>query len=116
MSTVLYPGRDERSEECPITTGLAVLTVDNMLLGKVKEVGDKYFKVDVRWRRDYWLSNDLVAFVDDRVVGLTFRSDETELYKVHRPMTELDDGAIAIPSYRSPAEDRRRWENGPYPP
>lgn len=112
MSAVLYETSVPGLSACAIAPGQRVLTVDNSLLGTVKETSDTHFKVNVRFRRDYWLSRDLVAFVDAFVIGLTFRSDETELYKIHRPLAPLSD---APEEYSPPAEDQRRWENGPYP-
>ena len=72
-----------------IHEGQPVFTLDNKRLGQVKEMTDTHFKVDVRFRRDYWIARDQVAFVDDEVVGLLFRSDESELYKLP---TASDDG------------------------
>lgn len=68
-----------------IHEGQTVLTLDNKRLGTVKELTDTHLKVDVRFRRDYWLPQDQVAFIDDEVVGLLFRSDEAELYKLPTP-------------------------------
>lgn len=66
----------------PIRVGLPVFTLDNRQLGRVKELEEGYFKVDVRFRRDFWLATDQVAYVDERCVGMLFRSDEAELYKL----------------------------------
>jgi hypothetical protein len=112
MSTVVHSGMITDNSEYPLMEGQRVLTVDNTVLGRIKEVNDTHFKVDVRFRRDYWLPRHLVAFVDERSVGLTFRSDETELYKLHRPMFDLNDTAT---EYKPSTEHERRWENGPYP-
>lgn len=111
MSTVLYAARESGQRDCPIQPGQLVLTVDNSRLGTVKEVTETHFKVDVRFRRDYWLSREYVAFVDDRAVGLSFRSDETELYKEHRRNDVFEPEYIEAPNDK-PA----RWGNGPFPP
>ena len=111
MSTVLYAARESGQRDCPIQVGQMVLTVDNNKLGTVKEVTDTHFKVAVRFRRDYWLSRDYVAFVDERAVGLAFRSDETELYKEHRRHEVFEPDYIEAPNERN-----TRWENGPFPP
>ena len=113
MSTVLETGTHYQDREAPIEPGQMVLTVDNMKLGTVKEATETHFKVDARFQRDYWLSRDLVQFTDQGVVGLSFRSDETELYKLRRPVDRLNDTAGAP---MTPADDSNRWENGPYPP
>lgn len=75
----------------PIRTGLPVYTFDNRRLGHVKEIaeGARFFKVDARFRRDYWLSRSQVAYVDNRCVGMLFRADEAELYRLNQP---ADDG------------------------
>ena len=69
--------------DAPIREGLPVYTLDNKRLGVVKEIDDGYFKVDVRFRKDYWLATDQVAYVDEHCVGMLFRTDESELYKLH---------------------------------
>lgn len=109
MSTLLYAPQESGTPGAEIKPGQLVLTVDNTKLGVVKEVTGTHFKVDVRFRRDYWLSRDLVAFVDDRALGLAFRSDETELYKEHSL------GAFDA-EFESPNDRLTRWENGPFPP
>ncbi len=111
MSTTLYAAPDSGQRDCPIHEGQMVLTVDNSRLGTVKEVTDTHFKVDVRFRRDYWLSREYVAFVDERAVGLSFRSDETELYKEHRRNDVFEPDYVEAPN-----ENLTRWENGPFPP
>lgn len=113
MSTLLSAPRDAGTPDCDIRPGQLVLTVDNTKLGTVKEVTDTHFKVDVRFRRDYWLARDLVAFVDERALGLAFRSDETELYKEH---TIREFEVTQAESSEGPMESLTRWENGPFPP
>ena len=49
--------------DAPIIQGLSVYTLDNKRLGSVAEVGDAYFRVHVRWRRDFWLARNQVAYV-----------------------------------------------------
>jgi hypothetical protein len=75
--------------DSPIRTGLPVLTLDNKRLGRVKEIAANHFKVDVRFRRDFWLAVDQVAYVDEDCVGMLFRADEAELYRLAGP---ADDG------------------------
>jgi hypothetical protein len=109
MSTVLHaPGTFREIEP-----GQMVLTVDNMKLGTVKEATETHFKVNARFQRDYWLSRETVQFTDVGVIGLSFRSDETELYKLRRPADRLNDTAG---DPLTPSGDMNRWENGPFPP
>ncbi|MBE0607970.1 MAG: hypothetical protein IH609_01180 [Dehalococcoidia bacterium] len=75
--------------DAPIKPGLPVITLDNKRLGHVKELAGNYFKVDVRFRRDIWLAMEQVAYVDEGCVGMLFRADEAELYRLARP---TDDG------------------------
>ena len=82
MSTQVAPAP---YTDAPVHDGLEVFTLDNKRLGTVKEMAENHFKVDVRFRRDYWLSNAQIAYVDEHCVGLLFRSDEAELYKLTGP-------------------------------
>lgn len=75
--------------DAPIKPGLPILTLDNKRLGHVKELAGDYFKVDVRFRRDFWLGMEQVAYVDENCVGMLFRADEAELYRLAQP---TDDG------------------------
>lgn len=68
-----------------ITTGLDVYTIDNKRLGRVKEMTDTHFKVDARFRRDYWLAKARSIYTDDRCVGMHFRKDELDLYRMNAP-------------------------------
>jgi hypothetical protein len=69
----------------PLQIGEPVFTLDNKRLGKVKEVNETHFKVDARFRKDYWLARDRIAYVDADCVGMSWRSDEAELYKLGDP-------------------------------
>jgi hypothetical protein len=71
--------------DAPIREGLPVYTLDNKRLGHVKAVEGEFFKVDVRFRKDYWLPANQVAYVDEHCVGMLFRADESELYKMMHP-------------------------------
>lgn len=68
-----------------IHPGQPVYTFDNKRLGTVSETNDTHFKVHVRFRRDFWLARDQVAFIDEEIVGMFFRSDEAELYRLSNP-------------------------------
>jgi hypothetical protein len=68
-----------------IHAGQPVYTLDNKKLGVVSETIDTHFKVHVRFRHDFWLARDQVAFIDEEIVGMLFRSDEQELYRLSNP-------------------------------
>ena len=68
-----------------IHEGQPVCTLDNKKLGVVSETSETHFKVHVRFRHDFWLARDQVAFIDDEIVGMLFRSDESELYRLSSP-------------------------------
>ncbi len=68
-----------------IAPGLVVYTIDNKRLGRVKETTETHLKVDARFRRDYWLARTRVVYVDERCVGMHFRKDELDLYRMSDP-------------------------------
>ena len=74
--------------DAPLRIGEPVYTLDNKRLGHVKEFSETHFKVDARFRKDYWLARDRIAYIDDNCVGMTWRSDEAELYKLSNPNTD----------------------------
>ena len=106
---------ETRPDIAPIREGLLVFTADNRRLGRVKDLTDTHFKVDVRFGRDYWLARDRAVYVDDRCVGMHFRKDELELYRLSDPFgTEF--------SARQPTDIRSARERmferdvrGPFP-
>lgn len=72
--------------------GQPVRTMDGKELGRIKEIGDRYFKVDVRLRPDYWLACDqVIAAEEAAMVGFT--KDALDTYKVGRP-DGVDDDAV----------------------
>lgn len=73
------------AETLHVETGAPVVALDGKHLGKVKEVRDIYFKVDARWRRDYWLTTNEVMSADANQALLLIPSDEVNLYKMDRP-------------------------------
>jgi hypothetical protein len=74
--------------DAPLTPGQPVYTLDNRRLGRLKEANDRYIKVAALFRRDFWVDRSQIGFVDDHCVGLLFRSDEAELYKLNRPQRD----------------------------
>jgi hypothetical protein len=73
----------------PLRLGEPVYTLDNKRLGTVKDVNETHFKVDAKFRKDYWLSRDRIAYVDEDCVGMSWRSDEAELYKIGDPNRDV---------------------------
>lgn len=69
----------------PLRMGEPVFTLDNKRLGTVKDVTETHFKVDAKFRKDYWLARDRIAYVDAECVGMSWRSNEAELYKLNDP-------------------------------
>lgn len=68
-----------------VSSGLDVYTIDNKRLGRVKETTATHFKVDARFRRDYWLTKARIVYLDDRCIGMHFRKDELDLYRMSDP-------------------------------
>ena len=67
--------------------GARVVTLDGEPVGRVKDVEGTYFKVDVRWGRDFWLSFDeLHECAPDRV-SLVLVKNQLDDYKLSRPGT-----------------------------
>ena len=98
-----------------IREGLAVYTADNARLGRVKETNDTHFKVDARFRRDYWLARDRAVSIDEQRLGMHFRKDELDLYRMSDPFgTEF---RARQPADASSARERmlERDNRGPFP-
>ena len=98
--------------------GLAVFTSDGEHLGWAKEIGDGWFKVDVPWRRDYWLPMDQVlSTMPGERVTMRFEHDYLDR---HRESAEPIGGAERFsPGWRRSAASRRELEStgagaGPY--
>lgn len=100
MSTTTEPTRTGVGPV--VSPGLDVYSVDNKRLGRVKETTTTHFKVDARFHRDYWLAKTRVVYVDDRCVGMHFRKDELELYRMNGPYGQ----EFATRTFAKPASAR----------
>jgi hypothetical protein len=69
--------------------GCEIFTRDGERLGTVKEVRDRYFKVDAPMSPDYWLSTECVRGGNTALVGsmvtVTFDKDALDDHKVDVP-------------------------------
>lgn len=92
-----------------IEPGMAVVTIDGQTIGRVKEVQEHFFKVNARFRRDYWLARNQLLLNDEHVARLSFTRDVLEAYRLARPDYEYD-GADAIFSETEQAAQRARME------
>ena len=88
--------------DAPIIEGLSVYTLDNKRLGSVAEVGDAYFRVHVRWRRDFWLARNQVAYVD---VG-------ARTWLAHRFILCGEYNKHVVPTDRDDNEEVDEWKLG----
>ena len=64
--------------------GARVFTADGHELGKVKEVGEGVFEVDVRMHQDYWLPLECIAS-SDADVRLGLSVEQLEEAKIQGP-------------------------------
>ncbi len=81
-----------------ILPGMDVFTADGKRLGCVKESIGTHFKVDARWRRDYWLERDQVRGIESDRVGMLFTSTEASLYRLPKPLPVGYDRPIETPT------------------
>ncbi|MCC7365664.1 MAG: hypothetical protein IT303_14965 [Dehalococcoidia bacterium] len=65
--------------------GVPIYTADGRFLGTIKEVRDAYFKVDVAYAPDYWLSQDEVALHAGSQVVLYSNHDDIDARKHDEP-------------------------------
>ena len=63
-----------------------VYTSDGEELGRVWDVQDASFQVDVPFESDYWLPFNTVASADAERITLTFPRAELDHYKSHDPL------------------------------
>jgi hypothetical protein len=78
-----------------IEPGVPVIAADGKKLGTVKESDGQYFKVNVPWRRDYWLTCDEVVSADEGVARLAISSYEVGDYKLPKPGASNEDGLLS---------------------
>jgi hypothetical protein len=65
--------------------GERVLTADGHEIGRVKEFTGAHFKVDVRWRKDFWLETGLVTGIDGDTVMLNVVRDDIDQFRQEHP-------------------------------
>jgi|GEM_PF-3213150 len=90
-----------------IQVGVPIIAADGKKVGVVKETEGNYFKVDARWKRDYWLTNDEVVAADENAVRLAISSREVNDYKLSKPAGASED---ALLSAEQRAAQRERIE------
>jgi hypothetical protein len=94
--------------------GADVVTLDGDTLGKVKEVRGSYFKVDVRWGRDFWLSFDELRHCEPDRVSLVLVKNQVDEYKLSKPATAeayTDAAHDVLISDAEREEQRRKMES-----
>jgi hypothetical protein len=72
-------------ETAEITRNALVKTMDGKALGAVGELRDDAFKINARWRPDYWLSRLDVYEATGDEVQLAFTSDVLNAHKLPKP-------------------------------
>ena len=78
-----------------VQAGTPVIAADGKKLGVVKETEGQYFKVDARWKRDYWLTMDEIVSADEGVVRLAISSNEVNDYKLSKPTGSSEDALLS---------------------
>lgn len=68
-----------------LTPGAQIYTTDGDKIGTVKEVHDRFFKVDASMQPDYWLATDCIRTASAGQVRLAFDKDHLGDYKVDEP-------------------------------
>lgn len=79
------PTDDLGSRDLAGTEGCPIFTADHKAIGHVKEVAGVYFKVDVRGRPDYWLSQDDVQVATANQVILNWPEKDLGSHKRDQP-------------------------------
>jgi hypothetical protein len=69
------------TEKPEVVLGCTVLSSDGQVLGKVKELGEGSFKVDVSMGRDYWLTETHIDSIDEGGLVVDFQKDWLDQYK-----------------------------------
>lgn len=93
------------------TVGASVWTSDGVQFGSVKEVQGDYFKIDVPWATDYWLSCAHVAEAAGDSTILRLPKDELDDHRLEAPgVDSLEEAATPLFSSTEVAEQRERME------
>jgi hypothetical protein len=76
---------ENRMYEGGLTPGTPVFTLDGDQIGSIKEVRDRYFRVDASMQPDYWLATDCIRTASASRVQLAFDKDHLGDYKLDGP-------------------------------
>lgn len=68
--------------------GAAVFAADGEQFGRLRETRGGYFKIDVPWALDFWLSTAYVARYQDNQVWLTIPRSEVDEHRLEAPGLE----------------------------
>lgn len=68
-----------------VEIGARVVTASGTELGRVKEVLEREFKVDVRHHQDFWLDREIVADASRELVSLTVGDEDLGAWKKDSP-------------------------------
>ncbi len=91
--------------------GASVWTVDGTQFGYVKEVRGDYFRVDIPWAPDYWLSCVHIAELDGPRAVLRLRKHEIDDHRLEQPgLDSIEETAGRLFSSTEVAEQRERME------
>ena len=91
--------------------GASVWTVDGTQFGYVKEVKGDYFRVDIPWAPDYWLSCVHIAELDGPRAILRLRKHEIDDHRLEQPgLDSTEKTAGHLFSSTELAEQRDRME------
>jgi len=85
--------------------GASVWTSDGTQFGYVKEVKGDYFKVDIPWASDYWLSCVHIAQLDGQRAILRLRKDQLDDHRLGQA------GVDSLEEQASRLFLRTRWWN-----
>ncbi|MCC6381631.1 MAG: hypothetical protein IT304_03935 [Dehalococcoidia bacterium] len=80
------PSSDETLAAAAV--GAAVFSADGEQFGRVRETRGGYFKVDVPWATDYWLSTAYVARYEGNEVWLAIPRSEIDEHRLEEPGLE----------------------------
>ncbi|MBE0610009.1 MAG: hypothetical protein IH609_11540 [Dehalococcoidia bacterium] len=90
--------------------GASVWTNDGKQFGHVKEVKGDYFKVDIPWSPDYWLSCAHIAELDGSRAILRLREHEVDEHRLEQPGLDSVEETAGVFSSTEVAEQRERME------
>jgi hypothetical protein len=96
-----------------IAVGATVVTADGKELGKVAEVRDGAFRIDIRRRHDYWLGEDQVGEATAERVTLLVGESDLGGYKMDGP-NDSNEFESGIPDELDPenVSARTMYEGG----